>query len=57
MKDLYPLVSICIPTYNSELYLERTLNSIKCQTYPNIEVIIVDNKSTDSTFEIIKSLV
>lgn len=49
-----PLVSICIPTYNSEKYLEETLNSIISQTYHNIEIIIGDNGSSDNTLSIIK---
>jgi len=51
MKDK-PLVSIIIPTYNSEKTLAKCLESIKNQTYRNIEVIIVDRFSKDSTIEI-----
>ena len=51
MKD-NPLVSIIVPTYNSQNTLEKCLNSIKNQTYENIETIIVDNGSTDRTVEI-----
>lgn len=51
--SFHPLVSICIPTYNSALYLAQTLNSIVAQTYKNIEVIISDNASTDDTPNII----
>ena len=47
-----PLVSIVIPTYNSEKTLPLCLESIKRQTYRNIEVIIVDNFSADRTVEI-----
>lgn len=47
-----PLVSIVIPTYNSWWILENTLNSIKNQSYENIEIIVVDNNSTDDTKEI-----
>ena len=47
-----PLVSIVIPTYNSEKTLPLCLESIKKQTYKNIEVIIVDNFSKDKTIEI-----
>lgn len=54
MLTHYPLVSICIPTYNSALFLEQTLNAIAAQTYKNIEVIISDNASTDETPDIIK---
>ncbi|KQK27312.1 hypothetical protein AR438_03650 [Chryseobacterium aquaticum] len=46
------LVSICIPTYNGEKYLNEALESVKSQTYKNIEVIISDDSSTDSTLEI-----
>jgi glycosyltransferase involved in cell wall biosynthesis len=53
MND-YPLVTIIIPTYNSSQYLEKTLITIKQQTYPNIEVIIVDKGSIDNTWEIAK---
>ena len=47
-----PLVSIIIPTYNSERTLPLCLESIKRQTYRSIEVIIVDNFSADRTVEI-----
>ena len=49
------LVSIVIPTYNSEKALPLCIESIKRQTYRNIEVIVVDNFSTDRTVEIAKS--
>jgi glycosyltransferase involved in cell wall biosynthesis len=47
-----PLISVIITTRNSEKTLERCLNSIKNQTYENIELIVVDNDSTDKTKEI-----
>jgi glycosyltransferase involved in cell wall biosynthesis len=50
-----PLVSIVIPTRNSEKTLPHCLKSIKRQTYRNIEVIVVDNNSTDRTVEIAES--
>lgn len=49
-----PLVSIVIPTYNSEKTLPLALESIRRQTYKNIEVIVVDNYSIDRTAEIAK---
>ena len=48
----HPLVSIVITTKNEENNIENCLISITEQTYPNIEVIVVDNNSTDKTFEI-----
>lgn len=49
-----PLVSIIIPCYNAESYIQRSLNSAISQNYRNIEVICVDNNSTDNTCEILK---
>jgi len=51
MKD-NPLVSVVIPTYNSEKTLSKCLESIKNQTYETVEIIIVDNFSSDATQEI-----
>lgn len=48
------LISVIIPTYNSASTLHRCLESIKNQTYKNIEIIIVDNFSIDKTKEIAK---
>ena len=42
-------VSIIIPVYNVSEYLERCLNSILNQTYDNIEIVLIDDKSTDNT--------
>ena len=50
-----PLVSIVIPTYNSEKTIAKCLESIKNQTYKNIEIIVVDKYSKDKTVEIAKS--
>lgn len=48
------LISIIVPVYNSAEFLENTLNSLRVQTYQNIEVIIVDDGSKDNTPEIVK---
>lgn len=50
-----PLVSICVPTYNSGRFLEKSLESIVQQDYPDFEVIVSDNASTDNTEDIVKS--
>src|ERR1700682_5192468 len=44
-----PLVSIGVPVYNGEKYLSKTLESLLAQDYPNLEIILSDNGSTDST--------
>lgn len=51
-----PLVSICIPVYNGEKFIEETLRSIINQTYKNIGIIVSDNASTDNTSKKIKRL-
>lgn len=47
------LVSICIPVYNSENTIKSTIESALSQTYKNVELVIVDNASTDKTWDII----
>jgi glycosyltransferase involved in cell wall biosynthesis len=47
-----PLVSVIIPTYNSDRYLTKCLESLKNQTWNNVEVIVADDGSTDMTLEV-----
>jgi glycosyltransferase involved in cell wall biosynthesis len=54
MKEL-PLVSVCIPAYNVERFIKDTLESVFLQTYPNLEIIVSDDCSTDKTPEIVSS--
>ncbi len=49
--SIKPLVSIVIPAYNHEKYIQETIKSLINQTYENIELIVLDDGSTDSTFE------
>ena len=49
------LVSVCIGTYNREHYIRECLDSVLAQTWPNIEIIVVDDHSTDRTVEYIQS--
>ncbi len=51
-----PLISIIIPCYNLEDYIRKTLQSVLEQTYLNLEIILVDDGSTDKTAEIIDEL-
>lgn len=47
------LISIVMPVYNSSEFLENSINSVLCQTYKNIELILVDDNSTDESAKVI----
>ncbi len=49
-------ISIIIPAYNAELYLKACVESVENQTYPNLEIIIVDDGSADGTAEVADEL-
>ena len=49
------LVSVLIPLYNSEKFIVDTINSVICQTYKNIEIIIVNDCSTDKSIKEIEN--
>ena len=55
-NSLNPLVTVYIPTYNRRDLLERAVRSVLDQTYKNIELIIVDDRSNDDTMEFLKKL-
>lgn len=50
-----PLVSVIIPAYNAENHIGSTLKSLQCQSYENLEIIVVDDGSRDQTALIVKS--
>jgi glycosyltransferase involved in cell wall biosynthesis len=52
-----PLVSVIVPAYNSAWCVERTLRSIAAQTYANLEVIVVNDGSTDGTASVVRACV
>lgn len=47
-----PLISVIIPVYNGEKYIEKCISSLLCQTFSNIEIIVVNDGSTDRTSSI-----
>ena len=49
-----PLITVAICCFNGERYLERTLNSVLAQDYPNFEIVIIDDGSSDGTRSIIE---
>jgi GT2 family glycosyltransferase len=56
LSNSLPLVSVCISAYNVERFLHESLGSVLAQSYPKIEVILIDNGSADRTFNVAKSL-
>lgn len=49
-----PKISVIVPVYNSEKFLKKCLDSIRFQTYSNLEIICIDDESTDNSLEILK---
>ncbi len=57
MRHDAPLVSVVIPCYNAASTIERTLASVRAQTHGNLEILVVDDGSTDATADIVEALV
>jgi cellulose synthase/poly-beta-1,6-N-acetylglucosamine synthase-like glycosyltransferase len=53
----YPLVSIIVPVHNAEQYLDQALSSIADQSYRPLEAVLVDDGSTDNSFQVLLSWV
>ena len=51
-----PLISILVPVYNKANYIKESINSLLEQSYPNIEILIYDDFSTDESLSIIKDI-
>ena len=56
MSEFENLVSIIIPCYNAQKFIGRCLSTLERQTYKNIEVVVVDDCSSDKSFETISNL-
>jgi glycosyltransferase involved in cell wall biosynthesis len=56
IESRHPLVTIGVPVYNVEPYIERCLLSVLNQTYQNLEIIVVDDKGTDNSMQIVENL-
>jgi len=56
INNFTPLISVIIPAFNVEKFIEETICSVLNQTYQNFEIIVVDDSSLDGTLEIVKKL-
>jgi glycosyltransferase involved in cell wall biosynthesis len=52
--DAKPLVSVCVPTYNNSKYIGETIQSVLDQSYEHFELLVVDDCSSDETYEILQ---
>ena len=52
----FPLISICVPVYNTARYIEKCVRSLFAQTYPNLEFVFVDDASSDDSMHIVQTI-
>lgn len=55
-EESFPLISVCIPAYNHEKYVQECLSAVIDQSYPNLELILIDDGSTDSTWSKVQEM-
>ena len=55
-RSTSPLVTVAVPTYNRASYLRESLESIRGQSYPHLEIVVADNASTDGTADLLRDL-
>jgi len=51
----YPLVSVIVPAYDHERYVAAALDSVRDEGYPNLEIVLIDDGSTDGTWDIVQA--
>jgi glycosyltransferase involved in cell wall biosynthesis len=56
MTNHQPLISVIMPCFNAEHHLQQSINSVFNQTYPNLELIVINDGSYDGSLQILKSL-
>ncbi len=54
LEYMSDLVSVIVPAYNSEAFISKTIDSILSQSHSNLELILIDDRSTDGTREIVE---
>ena len=55
--EVQPLVSVVMPCYNAEAYVAEAVRSVMAQTYPRVEICVVDDASTDGSWGVVQGLV
>lgn len=56
MEKKEPLITVIMPAYNVEKFIERSVNSVSKQDYKNLDILIIDDGSTDKTLEIVRRM-